>query len=427
MPKPNEQTTPKPTGVRRLLGALGPGLTSGAADDDPSGVATFSVIGAKFGTRFLWTALLTWPLMAVVQMMCARVGMVTGKGLGGVLRERFPRWLVGVAAVALLGANLLNIAADLAGMGDAMEMLHAGPRLLWVWIYGIGICLLAIRLRYQQLASVLKWLAMVLLAYIITAFLVKPHWGQVAHDTFIPSLPIGKDGWSSLVALFGTTISPFLFFWQASQEVEEDKAKGRRLLSWRRNATRRELGDRKLDVWTGTFFSNVVMFFIILTAAFTLHAHGKTVESVKDAASALQPLAGDYAFLLFTGGLVGAGLLAIPTLAGSAAYAFAETFDWVCGLDKKFKKAVSFYAVFIIATIGGALLDLFHTDPVKVLFLSAVVNGVLAPFLLVALLLITGDRKIMQGQPSHITNRIIVGFTALLMFAGLGAMAFLGG
>jgi Mn2+/Fe2+ NRAMP family transporter len=312
-------------------------------------------------------------------------------------------------------------------MGDAMEMLHAGPRLLWVWIYGIGICLLAIRLRYQQLASVLKWLAMVLLAYIVTAFLVKPHWGQVAHDTFIPSLPKGKDGWSSLVALFGTTISPFLFFWQASQEVEEDKAKGRRLLSWRRNATKRELGDRKLDVWTGTFFSNLVMFFIILTAAFTLHAHGKVVQTTKDAASALQPLAGDYAFLLFTGGLVGAGLLAIPTLAGSAAYAFAETFDWVCGLDKRFKKAVSFYAVFIIATVGGALLDLFHLDPVKVLFLSAVVNGVLAPFLLVALLLITGDRKIMQGQPSHITNRVIVGFTALLMFAGLGAMMFLGG
>ena len=218
----------------------------------------------------------------------------------------------------------------------------------------------------------------------------------------------------------------FLFFWQASQEVEEDKAKGRRLLSWRRNATRRELGDRKLDVWTGTFFSNLVMFFIILTAAFTLHAHAKVVQTTKDAASALQPLAGDYAFLLFTGGLVGAGLLAIPTLAGSAAYAFAETFDWVGGLDKRFKKAMSFYAVFIIATMGGALLDLFHMDPVKVLFLSAVVNGVLAPFLLVALLFITGDRKIMQGQPSPVLNRVIVGFTALLMFAGLGAMAFLG-
>lgn len=366
-------------------------------------------------------------MMAVVQMMCARVGMVTGKGLGGALRERFPHWLVGVAAVALLGANLLNIAADLAGMGDAMEMLHAGPRLLWVWIYGLGICLLAIRLRYQQLASVLKWLAMVLVAYIVTAFLVKPHWGQVAHDTFIPTLPTGKEGWSSLVALFGTTISPFLFFWQASQEVEEDKAKGRRLLSRRHNATRRELGDRKLDVWAGTFFSNLVMFFIILTAAFTLHAHGKEVQTTKDAASALQPLAGDYAFLLFTGGLVGAGLLAIPTLAGSAAYAFAETFDWACGLDKRFRKAVSFYAVFIIATVGGALLDVFRLDPVKVLFLSAVVNGVLAPFLLVALLLISGDRKIMQGQPSHITNRLIVGFTALLMFAGLGAMAFIGG
>jgi NRAMP (natural resistance-associated macrophage protein)-like metal ion transporter len=425
MNESQENAQAKPKGLRRFLGALGPGLTAGAADDDPSGVATFSIVGAKFGTQFLWTALLTWPLMAVVQMMCARVGMVTGMGLGGVLRERFPRWLVAIAAVALLGANLLNIAADLAGMADAMEMLHAGPRLLWVWIYGIGICLLAIRLRYQQLASILKWLAMVLLAYIVTAFLVKPHWGQVARDTFIPTLPHGNEGWSSLVALFGTTISPFLFFWQASQEVEEDKAKGRRLLSWRRNATRRELGDRKLDVWTGTFFSNIVMFFIILTAAVTLHAHGKDVQTTRDAASALKPLAGEYAFLLFTGGLVGAGLLAIPTLAGSAAYAFAETFDWVCGLDRKFKKAVSFYAVFIIATIGGALLDLFRLDPVKTLFWSAVVNGVLAPFLLVALLLVTGDKKIMQGQPSHLLNRIVVGFTALLMFAGLGAMIFL--
>ncbi|QWT22013.1 divalent metal cation transporter [Bacillus sp. NP157] len=417
----------KPTGIRRFFNALGPGLTAGAADDDPSGVATFSIVGAKFGTQFLWTALLTWPLMAVVQMMCARVGMVTGMGLGGALRERFPRWLVGIGAVALLGANLLNIAADLGGMGDAMEMLHAGPALLWVWVFGIGICLLAIRLRYYQLASVLKWLAMVLLAYVVTAFLVKPHWTQVAHDTFIPTLPKGNDGWSSVVALFGTTISPFLFFWQASQEVEEDKAKGRRLLSSRRNATKRELGDRKLDVWTGTFFSNLVMFFIILTAAFTLHTHGKTVETVKDAASALQPLAGRHAFLLFTGGLVGAGLLAIPTLAGSAAYAFAETFDWVCGLDKKFHKAVSFYAVFIIATIGGALFDVFDVDPVKTLFWSAVVNGILAPFLLVGLLLITGDRTLMQGQPSPTSNRIVVGLTAALMFAGLGAMVFLGG
>jgi NRAMP (natural resistance-associated macrophage protein)-like metal ion transporter len=427
MTTPPKDAAAKPSGLRRFLGALGPGLTAGAADDDPSGVATFSMLGAKFGTQFLWTALLTWPLMAFVQMMCARVGMVTGKGLGGALREKFPKWLVALAAFALLIANLVNIAADLAGMGDAMEMLHAGPRLLWVWVFGVGICLMAIRLRYQQLAGVLKWLAMVLLAYVVTAFLVHPQWGQVARDTFIPTLPKGKDGWNGLVALFGTTISPFLFYWQASQEVEEDKAKGRQLLAWRRNASRRELSDRKLDVWTGTFFSNLVMFFIILTAAFTLHAHGKTVETTKDAASALQPLAGEYAFLLFTGGLVGAGLLAIPTLAGSAAYAFAETFDWVCGLDSHFKKALSFYAVFILATIGGALLDLFHFDPVKTLFWSAVVNGVLAPFLLVGVLMITGDTKIMQGQPSPLFNRLVVGFTALLMFGALGAMACLGG
>ena len=373
--------------VKRVLQARGPGVTTGAADDDPSGVATYSVVGAQFGTSFLWTAWVTWPLMAAVQMMCARVGMVTGMGLAGAFRHKFPRWIVAAISTALLIANTINIASDLAGMADAAEMLGAGSSGIYVWVFGLGICALTVRLKYHQIANILKWLALALFAYVITAFLVKPHWSDVMRDAVIPQVPHGPSGWAALVGILGTTISPYLFFWQAGQEVEEEKAKGRRLLIHRRGATRRELVDRRIDVGVGTFFSNLVMFFIILTTALTLHQHGVAITTTREAAEALRPLAGNYAYFLYTIGLVGTGLLAIPTLAGSAAYAFAETFDWAYGLDEKFDNAVSFYLVFILATVAGAALDFFRVDPIKALFWSAVVNGVLAPFLLVALLL----------------------------------------
>jgi Mn2+/Fe2+ NRAMP family transporter len=403
---------------QRVLHALGPGITTGAADDDPSGVATYSIVGAQYGTSFLWSALLTWPLMAAVQMMCARVGMVTGMGLAGALRERFPRWVVGLISLALLGANTINIASDLAGMGDAAQMLGAGPSGIYVWVFGLGICALTVRLRYQQIASVLKWLAVALFAYVITAFLVRPHWGTVLHDTLLPRMPKESGALAALVAILGTTISPYLFFWQAGQEVEEGKAKGRRLVSHRHRTTRRDLSDRRWDVGIGTFFSNVVMFFIILTTALTLHTHGITaITTSKNAAEALRPLAGDYAYFLYTIGILGTGLLAIPTLAGSAAYAFAETFDWVYGLDEKFENAISFYAVFIAATIGGSVLDLLRINPMKALYWTAIVNGVLAPFLLLAILLVTNDRRVMRGQPSSRLARTTVGVTMVIMFA----------
>ncbi len=403
---------------QRVLRALGPGITTGAADDDPSGVATYSIVGAQYGTSFLWSALLSWPLMAAVQMMCARVGMVTGMGLAGALRERFPRWVVGLISLALLGANTINIASDLAGMGDAAQMLGGGPSGIYVWVFGLGICALTVRLRYHQIANVLKWLAVALFAYVITAFLARPHWGTVLHDTLLPRMPQQPGALAALVAILGTTISPYLFFWQAGQEVEEEKAKGRRLLSHRHGATRRDLSDRRWDVGIGTFFSNLVMFFIILTTALTLHAHGITaITTSKDAAEALRPLAGDYAYFLYTIGILGTGLLAIPTLAGSAAYAFAETFDWVYGLDEKFQNAISFYAVFIAATIGGGVLDLLRINPMKALYWTAIVNGVLAPFLLLALLLVTNDRRVMRDQPSSRLARTTVGVTMVIMFA----------
>ncbi|MGA2365201.1 MAG: divalent metal cation transporter [Steroidobacteraceae bacterium] len=414
-------TPAKEGGIKRVLRALGPGVTTGAADDDPSGVTTYSVVGAQFGTSFLWSALLTWPLMGCVQMMCARVGMVTGMGLAGAMRQKFPRWVVGLIALALLIANTINIASDLSGMADAAQMLGAGPSRVYVWVFGLGICLLTVWLRYQQIAQVLKWLAVALFAYVITAFLAHPHWPGVLHDAVIPSLPHGQPAWAALVAILGTTISPYLFFWQAGQEIEEEKAKGRRLLVHRRGATSHEIIDRRIDVGVGTFFSNLVMFFIILTTAVTLHEHGiLTITTTKEAAQALRPLAGDYAYFLYTIGIVGTGLLAIPTLAGSAAYAFAETFDWNYGLNEKLNSAVSFYLVFIIATLGGVVLDFLNVDPIKALFWTAILNGLLAPFLLVALLLVSNDERIMQGQcSSSITRRVVMLTTVVMFVAGI--------
>jgi Mn2+/Fe2+ NRAMP family transporter len=414
-------TPAKEGGIKRVLRALGPGVTTGAADDDPSGVTTYSVVGAQFGTSFLWSALLTWPLMGCVQMMCARVGMVTGMGLAGAMRQKFPRWVVGLIALALLIANTINIASDLSGMADAAQMLGAGPSRVYVWVFGLGICLLTVWLRYQQIAQVLKWLAVALFAYVITAFLAHPHWPGVLHDAVIPSLPHGQPAWAALVAILGTTISPYLFFWQAGQEIEEEKAKGRRLLVHRRGATSHEIIDRRIDVGVGTFFSNLVMIFIILTTAVTLHEHGiLTITTTKEAAQALRPLAGDYAYFLYTIGIVGTGLLAIPTLAGSAAYAFAETFDWTYGLNEKLNSAVSFYLVFIIATLGGVVLDFLNVDPIKALFWTAILNGLLAPFLLVALLLVSNDERIMQGQcSSSITRRVVMLTTVVMFVAGI--------
>ncbi len=412
-----------PMTLRRILRSLGPGVTAGAADDDPSGVATYSITGAQLGTSLLWTAWLTWPLMAAVQMLCARIGMVTGMGLAGAFRAKFPRWVVGVLALALLLANTINIASDLAGMADAAEMLGAGSSRIYVVVFGIGICLATVWLRYHQIANVLKWLALILFAYVITAFVVKPDWALVMRAFVTPSLPSSHIAWATLVAILGTTISPYLFFWQAGQEVEEEKAMGRRVLIEREGATKDEIVDRRIDITVGTLFSNVIMFFIILTTALTLHKAGITeISTTRQAAEALRPLAGNMAYWLFTIGIVGTGLLAIPTLAGSAAYAFAETFDWAYGLDNKLRQASSFYAVFILATVGGIILNFIGINPMKALFWTAVINGLLAPFLLVGILLVANDRKIMRNQAGSLFTRGVVTLTMLVMFAAAIAM-----
>ncbi|HEY4565002.1 MAG TPA: Nramp family divalent metal transporter [Thermoanaerobaculia bacterium] len=409
--------------VRRFLAALGPGVITGAADDDPSGIATYSIAGAQFGTAFLWTALLTWPLMAVVQMTCARIGMVTGKGLARVLRDRFPRWLLILVALSLLAANSLNVAADLAGMADAAGMLTGISSHYYVSLFAILIVTATIALPYRRIATVLKWLALALCAYVITALLLHPHWGKVLHDTLTPSLPRTKDGWSTLVALLGTTISPYLFFWQTAEEVEEEKSLGRITLARRKGATREEILDRKLDVGFGTFSSILVMFFVMLTTALTLHVHGLThIRTSAEAASALRPFAGDFAAALYTIGIFGVGFLAIPTLAGSSAYAVADTFHWRQGLDRKLWQARGFYSIIILSTVAGVVLDLFKVNAIRLLFWSAVINGLLAPFLLVGILIVAMDSATMLGQPSSKPAQALVGLTALLMFAAAVGM-----
>jgi len=425
-PESRGRPAPRPRkGIRGFIANLGPGIVTGAADDDPSGIATYSIAGAQFGTALLWTAWLTWPLMAAVQMACARVGMVAGRGLAGALRQKYPRGILAIIAGALFMANTINIGADLSGMADAAETLTGWNSHFFVLVFGIGIAWAIVRFRYHQIASILKWLALVLFAYVIVAIRLRPDWGSVLHDAFVPQWPHGEQ-WAALVAILGTTISPYLFFWQASQEVEEDKALGRRILIRRPDAPPLLLAERRVDVGVGTFFSNLVMFFIILTTALTLHRNGITnPQTSRDVAEALRPLAGRFAELLYTLGIVGVGLLAIPTLAGSAAYAFAETFGWRQGLDRKLRGARYFYGVIILSTGLGIALDFFDVNPVRALYWSAVVNGLLAPVLLVAVLLTASDRRRMRGQPIPWTSRILVAAAALLMLgAAVGMFVF---
>jgi len=373
--------------------------------------------------RIQLPALLTWPLMAVVQMMCARIGMVTGQGLAGNFKQRFPRWLLLAFVIALLVANTINIAADLAGMADAAAMLSGFNSHWFVVVFALLISWATVRLQYKQIANVLKWLVLVLFAYPVTAFIVGADWGEVLHATLVPSIPHTSNEWATLVAILGTTISPYLFFWQASEEVEEEKSAGQVSLAQRKGASEEEIQLRNVDVGVGAFFSNMVMFFIILTTAITLNRHGITnIETSRQAAEALRPFAGNFAAILFTLGIVGVGFLAIPTLAGSTAYAFAETLGWRQGLNKKLRQARWFYALILVSTAAGVALDFIGVNPVRALYWTAVINGLLAPFLLVAILIVAADKKLMQNQPSSRLGWIVVAITTVAMFAAGIAM-----
>jgi NRAMP (natural resistance-associated macrophage protein)-like metal ion transporter len=403
----------------RCARSLGPGLITGAADDDPSGIVTYSIVGAQQGLALLWLAWPTWPLMAAVQMMCARIGMVTGQGLGSVFKKKFPRAVVLAVCCGLFIANTINIAADLSGMADAATMLSGLSAYFWIPLFGAGIALAMVKCRYELIATILKWLVLSLFAYVATAFLIHPNWSEVAKATFMPTLPKGGQIWEAIVAVLGTTISPYLFFWQSSQEVEEAKAHGTLRIPRRTGVARTRLVDRMIDVGAGTFLSNLIMFFIILTAALTLHRQGTTdIETSKQAAEALRPLAGNFAAGLYALGIVAVGLLAIPTLAGSAGYAFSESFNWPRGLDREFPQATAFYTVILLSVGFGVCMDFVGINPMRFLFWSAVINGLLAPFLLFGILLIAGDAKIMKKEVSSLLNRAVVGLTTLAMFYG---------
>lgn len=397
---------------------MGPGLITGAADDDPSGIGTYSQAGAQFGMLFLWTALLTWPLMSAVQMACAQIGMVTGEGLASALRKKFPRWILILFTVALFLANTLNVGADLSAMADVTEMMGAGNSHFYVIAFALLITWATIRFSYARISKTLKWLAIFLFSYVIVTLKIGPDWTEAIKNTFLPTLPHTRDQWQMLVALLGTTISPYLFFWQASSEVEEEKKRGRKSIQARLGATPQELLDRRYDVIAGGFISNAVMFFIILATGLTLHQHGLTqIQTSKEAASALAPIAGSSAALLYSLGLLGVGFLAIPTLTGSAAYAFAETFRFKQGLDRTLEKARAFYLVIILSTIIGVILDFSNINPLQALYWSAVVNGLLAPVLLVGVFLILCDSKIMRGQPGSLRLKALLAVCTLLMAA----------
>lgn len=407
----------------RYFKLLGPGLVTGASDDDPSGITTYSVAGASLGIGLLWTAIATFPLMAAVQLVCARIGLVTGHGLAGAIRRHYPRSFLYAACLLLLVANVFNISADLGGMAESAAMLTGIPSLVFVPVFGLSILALTTYTSYATFAKGLKWLTAVLFAYVVAAFLAGPDWKNVILASVLPAVTWDPASITTLVGILGTTISPYLFFWQASQEVEEEKARGRRTLAQRRGATEHELRDARLDVNTGMFFSNLVMYFIILATASTLYRAGqRDIETARQAAEALRPLAGDTAYLLFALGLIGTGLLAIPILAGSASFAVAELFGWRSGLDLSPRRARRFYLVIAGAIVTGMILDAFETNPIQMLFWSAVLNGILAPPLLVLVMLVGNNRNIM-GEHTNGFWLNLFGWTATALMT-VAAVAF---
>ncbi|MGA2880709.1 MAG: Nramp family divalent metal transporter [Bryobacteraceae bacterium] len=414
--------SPKQNRAERFFADLGPGLITGCADDDPSGISTYSMAGAVFGYALLWTALISFPLMVAVQMMCGRLGMVTGRGLAGVIRRRYSKWILWGACSLLIVANVVNIAADLGGMADATQMVTGVNSLFWTPLYTALIVSFLFWSSYRQIARIFKWITLVLLAYVITAFFAGVDWRQALLATLLPHPVWSRDYVEVLVGILGTTISPYLFFWQASQEVEEERAMGRNLAQ-RKGATAEELRGLRVDVITGMFASNFIMYFIILTTSATLHSHGMVkIETAKQAAEALRPLAGNAAYLLFTLGLIGTGMLGVPVLAGSCAYAIAEASAWRGSLEKKPGGAKKFYGVLGVAMMLGLAINYVGLNAVKMLFWSAVTNGILAPPLILLILLLTNDRKVMGDQISPLIERTLGWATFVLMTAAAVAM-----
>ncbi len=379
-----------------MIERLGPGLITGAADDDPSGIATYSQAGAQFGFGMLWTVVFTYPLMTGIQMVSARLGCLTGRGLAANIKAQFPKPVLYAIVGLLLLANTINIAADIAAMGEALRLLLGGSSHVYSVTFGAMCLLLQVFIPYQRYVRFLKWLTLALLAYVAVVFTVSVPWQQVATRVLWPDLALTRESVMMIVAVFGTTISPYLFFWQAAQEMEDLRHLHEAGVVITHESSRGHLKRIRWDTYIGMGFSNLIAFFIILSAAATLNRAGITdIQTSAQAAEALRPLAGDFAFLLFSLGIIGTGMLAVPVLAGSAAYAVVESFDWSSGLDKKLHEAKEFYGIIAFATVGGVLLNFTPIDPIKALFWSAVINGVIALPIMIVMMLLGSNPKVM--------------------------------
>jgi Mn2+/Fe2+ NRAMP family transporter len=413
------------SGLLGLLQLLGPGLITGASDDDPSGIGTYVQVGSQFGYGMLWTALFTFPMMAAIQELCSRIALQTGVGLGISLRRKFPTALVGVCIAALLIANTINLGADLGAVAAGGSLLTGGMlKQLWL-IVPVALLVLYFQLflSYRTLFSIFKWLSIALFAYVVTGVIAHPSLLTILTATLVPHVELSKDFMVGLVAVLGTTISPYLFFWQASSEIDEMRAAGQMTESQRRGVKLSELRAARFDILIGMAFSQLVMYFIILTSAAVLHAHGRTnVQTASDAAQALTPFLGPFAFIAFALGLIGTGLLAIPILSGSAAYALKEFMGWKGALSTKPGYRPTFYGIIAAATVAGVVINFVHVDPIKALFYSAMINGLVAPPLMVLIVLLGSDRQVMKDNVSGALSRWLSWIATAAMSAAAVAL-----
>lgn len=415
----------KRRGPAGWLQLLGPGLITGASDDDPSGIGTYSQVGSQFGFGLLWMALFTFPLMAAVQELCARIALHTGVGLSTSLRRRFPTWLVGICVLGLFVANTINAGADLGAVAAGGSLLTRGTvRELWLLVpVAVGIVAMEVWLTYTTIFKVFKWLTVALFAYVVTAVLSHPDLRQVLLSTAVPHFEPSREFVTAIVAVLGTTISPYLFFWQASSEVDEMRAAGMRTEGARRGVKQSDLHAARVDIMTGMLFSNLVMLAIMVTAAAVLHAHGKTdIGSADEAAQALAPLAGQWAFVLFAAGMIGTGLLAIPILSGSATYAVTDFFGWKGALADRPSYRPTFYLILGIATVAGIAINLVGINPIRALFVTAIINGLVAPPLLILIILLGSSRQVMGKRRSGLLSQVLTWITAAAMTAAAVAL-----
>ncbi|HTI90549.1 MAG TPA: divalent metal cation transporter [Puia sp.] len=408
----------RPSRLKKYLSTLGPGIITGASDDDPSGVVTYTQAGAQFGLATLWTALLTFPLMAAMQGMAARIGLVTSMGLTGTLKKYYPKFILYTMVVFCIPAVVLNIGADIQSMGAVMNLLIPGvPAFAFSIFFTALLMVIIIKYSYQKVAAILKWLCLALFLYLIIPFLVHPNWAAIAHHTFIPTFHFDKDFINIIVAILGTTISPYLFFWQAIMEVEQQEHTKRIIVN------KRVLNDMRGDVNVGMFFSNLVMFFVILTAGTVLFDAGvKKIDTVEQAAQALRPIAGNLSYLLFAVGVIGTGLLAIPVLTGCISYILAEIFSLSKGLDKKFYEAKYFYIIIIVSLVAGLFMQLLGISAVQALFYTAILYGLTAPVMIAIILHIGNNKKIMGKNTNSPLSNFLGFLTLILMTAAAVAL-----